>query len=174
MDLLDRLLQHDAWTTHRLMELCLPLSDAHLDRDFALGPGTLRKLWVHVVGNVEVWTALMAGEDPRALGVDQADAAGASIGGLIARYERASAAQSALAWRISDEGKLNDTFVDVLDDPPRAKSYGAGILHIATHGMHHRAQALFMMRRLGVDDVPEGDALSWENQHVGGWQIARN
>jgi hypothetical protein len=28
--------------------------------------------------------------------------------------------------------------------------------------MHHRAQLLFMLRRLGVEGVPEGDTLTWE------------
>jgi hypothetical protein len=28
--------------------------------------------------------------------------------------------------------------------------------------MHHRAQLLYMLRRLGVADLPEGDVFSWE------------
>lgn len=36
------------------------------------------------------------------------------------------------------------------------------ILHIATHNMHHRGQLLYMLRRSGLSEVPEGDALSWE------------
>jgi len=165
MDLLDRLLQHDAWTTRRLMELCLPLDDAAFDREFGIGPGTLRKLWVHVVRNAEVWTGLMAGDDPiiDGLGAD------APLAELISRYDAASARLYALARRVQEAGQLDDTFVDHLDNPPRAKSFGAGILHLATHGMHHRAQALYMMRQLGLDNIPEGDALSWENQHIGGW-----
>jgi uncharacterized damage-inducible protein DinB len=33
--------------------------------------------------------------------------------------------------------------------------------------MHHRAQLLYLLRRLGVRDLPEGDALSWEEQARG-------
>ncbi|MEM9416503.1 MAG: DinB family protein [Planctomycetota bacterium] len=161
MDLLDHLLKHDAWTTRRLMALCLPLSDDELGRDFALGPGTLRKLWQHVVRNVEVWTALMAGDETI---IDGAPA-DAPLSVLIERYDHASAALFALARRITDEGRFDGTFVDHLDHPPRNKTFGGAILHLATHGMHHRAQALYMMRRLGIENVPEGDALSWENQH---------
>ncbi|MEO2015569.1 MAG: hypothetical protein ABGZ53_14495 [Fuerstiella sp.] len=32
--------------------------------------------------------------------------------------------------------------------------------------MHHRAQVLYMLRRVGVVDLPEGDVLSWESQIV--------
>jgi uncharacterized damage-inducible protein DinB len=169
MDLLDRLLKHDAWTTRRLMELCLPLSDEQLDRDFAIGPGgTLRTLWHHVVGNAVGWTALMRGEEPEQPRL-QPDA---PIVTMIAHYDRASADLYDLARRIQDAGRLDDTFLDHLDDPPTHKPFGGAILHLATHGMHHRAQALYMMRKLGLPDVSEGDALGWEHQHTGGWQRA--
>ncbi len=33
-----------------------------------------------------------------------------------------------------------------------------------THcSMHHRAQALYMMKKLGLENLPEGDVFSWEN-----------
>jgi uncharacterized damage-inducible protein DinB len=32
--------------------------------------------------------------------------------------------------------------------------------------MHHRAQVLYMLRQLGLTELPEGDVLSWE-QHRG-------
>ena len=34
------------------------------------------------------------------------------------------------------------------------------------HSMHHRAQLLYMLRLLGLTDLPEGDVLSWES-HAG-------
>jgi DNA-binding FadR family transcriptional regulator len=43
-------------------------------------------------------------------------------------------------------------------------SVGGAIVHIVTHGMHHRAQLLYMLRLLGVQNLIEGDALSWESQ----------
>jgi len=52
----------------------------------------------------------------------------------------------------------------VLDDPPAEKTFGGAIAHVLTHSMHHRAQVLHMLRRLGVGDVPEGDVLSWERR----------
>ena len=43
---------------------------------------------------------------------------------------------------------------------------GAMLVHVATHGMHHRAQCLNMLRRLAVpgvsDRLPEIDALDWQ------------
>lgn len=168
MDLLDRLLKHDHWTTRELLILSAKLSDEQLDRPFDLGLKSVRLTLIHIVANTICWTHLMKGTDPHesAIGDD------VGIESLSNIFERASAELYALARPLTDAGQLDQTFIDHLDNPPRRKSFGAGILHIATHNMHHRAQLLFMIRRLGVRDVPEGDALGWERQHVGGWAIA--
>lgn len=168
MDMLDRLLKHDAWTTRRLLRLCASLDDEQLDRQFPIGLGTLRETFIHIVENVELWTNLMTGCGR----IRSETPAQVPIAALTERFDKAAGELFAIARRIADEKQFDDTFVDQLDRPPRHKSYGAGILHLATHGMHHRAQILYMMRRLGIAGVPEGDAMSWENQHVGGWPLA--
>lgn len=168
MDMLDRLLRHDAWTTRRLMELSMPLSDLQLDQQFPMGLGTLRRTFAHIVFNAEVWTELIAGADR----ISSAPPATSPMTLLIERFDRASDMLYAVSRSLTDAGRLDETFVDHLADPPRRKSNGAGILHIATHGMHHRAQILYMLRQLQIADVPEGDALSWEKQHIGGWREA--
>jgi uncharacterized damage-inducible protein DinB len=38
---------------------------------------------------------------------------------------------------------------------------GGVIVHVATHGMHHRAQCLNMLRHLGVDPLPPSSVLEW-------------
>ena len=59
MDLLDRLLAHDAWTTRQLLLRSRDLTDAQLDRPFDIGHETLRRTFVHIIGNMEVWTDLL-------------------------------------------------------------------------------------------------------------------
>ena len=59
MDLLDRLLGHDAWTTRQLLLRCRGLTDEQLDRRFDIGHETLRGTLVHIIGNLEVWTDLL-------------------------------------------------------------------------------------------------------------------
>lgn len=41
-------------------------------------------------------------------------------------------------------------------------SRGTAFVHVCTHGVHHRAQAVNMLRRLGVAELPELEALEWE------------
>lgn len=79
------------------------------------------------------------------------------------RHTAAAAEFAALARRIADEGRLDELWIDVLDDPPRRKTRGGTIGHVITHNMHHRAEALHILSRLGVSDLPEGDVLSWES-----------
>ena len=61
-------------------------------------------------------------------------------------------------------GCWDATYVDVLDDPPRSKSYGGTIAHVITHNMQYRAEIMHMLTRLGLAQVLEGDVLSWEQQ----------
>ena len=163
MDLLDRLLGHDAWTTRQMLTLCLPLSDEQLDRQFPIGPGSLRETFDHIVWNGEAWTDLMCGRARR----PHPGPAGTTIPRLIARLDAVAAEFAAVARRVRDEGRFDDRFADTVDVPPAMKPFGAAIAHVITHSMHHRAQVLNMMRHLGMKDLPEGDVFSWENAQGG-------
>jgi len=35
------------------------------------------------------------------------------------------------------------------------------ITHVTTHGMHHRAQCLNMLRHVGVNPLPQSSVLQW-------------
>lgn len=157
MDLLDRMLRHDSWTTEQLLMVAATLNDDQLDRWHHVGHRTIRDTFDHMIWNIECWTDLMRGVDVRTR-----PASPASISELSARLQDGSRELHALARELFDQGRENETFVDHLDSPPREKSFAATILHLATHGMHHRSQLLWMLRRTGLNDLPEGDALSWE------------
>jgi uncharacterized damage-inducible protein DinB len=59
MDLLDRLLGHDTWTTRQLLLACQTLPDELLDRDFDIDHRTLRRTFEHMIENLEIWTDLL-------------------------------------------------------------------------------------------------------------------
>jgi uncharacterized damage-inducible protein DinB len=158
MDLLDRLLGHDAWTTRELLRRAAPLTDEQLDREFDIGRRTLRATLDHIIRNMEIWTDLMADRPARPAG-------GTSIPELRDRLDRAAPDLAAVAHSVADRGAWDERWLDTLDDPPTEKTYGGAIAHVITHSMHHRAQVLNMLRRLGARDLPEGDALSWERWH---------
>lgn len=159
MDLLDRLLGHDAWTTRQLLMRCRSLSNEQLDREFDIAHRSVRATLQHIIHNVEVWSDLMAGWSTRS-----ARPQGRSVPELIKRLDRATADLARIARSVAERGGWDERWIDLLDSPPTQKTYGGGIAHVITHSMHHRAQLLYMLRRLGMEGLPEGDVLSWEKQ----------
>ncbi len=85
-----------------------------------------------------------------------------TIAGLQQRLAVAADRLERVTCDVRDRGAWDETWIDVLDRPPRAKSYGTGLAHIVTHSMHHRAQVLYLLRLSGVRELPEGDVFSWE------------
>jgi uncharacterized damage-inducible protein DinB len=156
MNMLDRLLGHDLATTRELLHLCLNLTDDEMDRVFDAGWETLRRTFDHMIYNIEVWTDLMM-ERPVHLRSDQV-----SAGELLARLEHSYGEFAAFSRQIEREGRLDDLWTDSLDDPPVQKSFGGAIGHVITHNMHHRAEVLHMMHRLGMKNLPEGDLMGWD------------
>ena len=155
MDLLDRLLRHDEWTTRKLLEICVALNDEQLDREFDIGHRTLRATLNHIVHNVEAWSSLMAGEACERQEND-------SVAGMLRRLSVAYVRLRRIARNVAETGAWDETWIDHLESPPRPKSYGTSIAHVITHSMHHRAQVLYLLRLSGVSPLPEGDVFSWE------------
>ncbi len=157
LDLLDRLLEHDIWTTRQVMHLCSDCSEAQLDQPFDLGHQTVRATLLHMIANIETWTRLMEGSLLPNGGSDHP-----GLGELQQRHQAASQDFARLARRLRDQGQLAGLYWDTLDQPPRQKSYAGTILHVITHNHMHRADVLHMLQRLGVPGLIEGDVLSWE------------
>ena len=159
MDLLDRLLEHDLWTTRQLLLACQSLPDELLDKEFDIDHITLRETFLHMIANMEVWTDLLYERK-----VDYKT--GSTIPELLERLNRAGKDFADFSRKIAREGRYDDFFVDTLDKPPKKKTYGGAIGHVLTHDMHHRAQIMFLMEKVGLKDHIEGDLLSWEGmQH---------
>ena len=70
------------------------------------------------------------------------------------------------AWReLSAEARrrpLGDTVTRRLRDGRTVQMTRAAVLaHVATHGTHHRAQCLNMLRHLGVQPLPPSSVTEW-------------
>jgi uncharacterized damage-inducible protein DinB len=158
MDLLDRLLEHDRWATDQLLELSRDLTDAQLDQAFDIGLQTLRTTFEHMICNVEFWTGLMAGQPIDAQHNDR------TLAALIDRHERSYIDFAILARRVRDEQRLEDTFVDHFDTH---MTFGGAIVHVVLHNAEHRSEALHILERLGVPDLPEVDHGLWDFKRRG-------
>ena len=160
MDILDRLLAHDTWTTRQLLLACQPLSDELLDKEFEIDHKSLRETFIHMIDNLEVWTDLLYERPVQ-------DKSGNSMPELLQRLNSASREFSKLAHKVSRENRFDDFFLDTLDMPPQLKSFGGTIGHVITHNMHHRAHIMFLMEKVGLKDHIEGDLLGWETKSSG-------
>lgn len=157
MDIVDRLLAHDVWTTRQLLLACKKLTFEKFDQPFDVDHKTLRETFAHIIENMEIWTDLLY---QREVVWKQ----GKSIEELLSRLDTVSLEFSELTCRIVREKRSDETFIDKLDNPPREKTFGGAIGHVITHNMHHRAQIMYLMEKNGLTDHIEGDLLSWESQ----------
>ncbi len=160
MDILDRLLAHDTWTTRQLLLACRSLPDDLLDKEFDIDHQSLRATFTHVIKNTEIWTDLLCERPVQ-------DKTGNSIPELLERLSIVSRDFAHLARNVAREKRYDDCFMDTLDNPPVKKTFGGAIGHVITHNMHHRAQIMFLMERVGLKDHIEGDLLSWESGSFG-------
>ena len=160
MDLLDRLLEHDVWTTKQLLLQSKPLTDSQLDQPFDIDNRTLRECFIHIIRAMESWNDLLF--ERRVRSAAEFGVESHTLDGLTARLDEAGEDLAVLARMIAREDRWDDVFTDVLDDPPRQKTFGGTIAHVITHSMHHRAQAMYIMEQLGIRDHIEGDVLGWE------------
>jgi uncharacterized damage-inducible protein DinB len=164
MDILDRLLGHDAWTTRQLLLRCRELTDEQLDRGFDIGDRSLRETLLHILENMEAWTDRMAMRPGR----ESSRSSGASsVEELLGRLSLAAKDQADVSRGIRDAGRLDQMYADPQEEPPNPRPLGGMIVHVITHSMHHRAQALYIMEQLGLTNLPEGDALDWEHKAFG-------
>ena len=156
MDLVERLLGHDHWTTAKYLELSRGLTDEQLDQEFDIGHRTVRKTFGHMVLNVDFWTGQLNGQKVEY----KEDSGDISISALEERHKRSYAWFDSTTRRLIEENRLDETFVDHYDYP---QSNGATILHVILHNQGHRTEILHMLTRLEVADLPEGDPQEWEH-----------
>jgi uncharacterized damage-inducible protein DinB len=160
MDILDRLLAHDTWTTRQLLLACKLLPDELLDTEFDIDQRSLRKTFAHIIDNMEVWTDLLCERPVQ-------ERTGNAIPELLERLSVISRDFAHVARTVGREQRYDDCFLDTLDNPPRLKTFGGVIGHVLTHNMHHRAQVMFLMEKVGLKEHIEGDLLSWETSSFG-------
>jgi uncharacterized damage-inducible protein DinB len=160
MDLLDRLLAHDVWSTRQLLLQSKPLNDSQLDKLFDVDSRTLRGCFTHIIQAMEIWNDLLYERPVRPS--SELKVKSQSLDGLDARLREAGEELALMSKKVARENRWDDRFTDILDNPPGRKTFGGTIAHVITHSMHHRAQAMYMMEQLGIQDHIEGDVLSWE------------
>ena len=155
-DLLQILLSHDRWATVQVLDACDGLSDEQFHRRFDIGPGSLHDTLTHVVGAMRAWTETLAGAEPRPR--LEGDGQRRTPGQLLALLEE--------SWRdFAAEARRRPLGEMVTrrtrDGRTLQLTRAAAVAQVATHGMHHRAQCLNMLKQLGVNPLPPSSVAEW-------------
>ena len=155
------LLDFEDWATHRMLDACGTLSDEQLDMEFEMGLGSLRKTLVHNLGAMIGWTGVLEDGEPEFA---------PDFGSDPPSIDRIRACHDQAMTRFRNAGSAD--FADVLAPERKGTTYrftrGGIVTHVVTHSMHHRAQCLNMLRRLGVDPQPESSVFQWMIAHPPG------
>lgn len=175
-DPLDILLKHDHWGTRKMLEICATLTHEQFHRRFDIGPGSLHHTLAHVIGAMRRWADRIAGRPLRPSFDPPVKAASAEFevklmtpAELLAHLDDAAAD---LAKIIADtRAPTGPGLASIIDVTFGQKRYtftrGAAFVHVLTHGTHHRAQCLNMLKQLGEPDMtaamlPEIGAADWQ------------
>ncbi|MHC5004064.1 MAG: DinB family protein [Planctomycetota bacterium] len=155
------MLHHDHWATRRLIDACADLPDESLERRFDIGPGSVRATLVHIVGAMRRW-ADRIDERPVRPSIEAAPGP-PRVQELRGLLDEAAADLRDVAGRLVEAGRLEELMQPAIRgwSDPQPFSRATALLHVATHGAHHRAQTLNMLRQLGATP-PDVDAIEAE------------
>ncbi len=158
MNIAGRLLQHNAWATRVLLERCRSLTPEQFVQRYDIGPGSLHDTLRHIIGAMLRWSDRIA-DRPVRESVEK-NPEPQTPDELLALLDRAGRELEDVVSRVDREGRYDEMMQ--AEFLPERFTRGTAVVHVLTHGMHHRAQALNMLRRLGLTDLPDLDAIEWE------------
>lgn len=160
VELVRAMVEHHVWLVGQLVERADRLSAEQLDELVAspddADPVSLRWLLSRVFGQMAMWNAAVDDAE-----YDFAVECGESASSMARRLSQSGPEFVANVARYSDEGRLDETFVDAFSSEPRVLSYGAMIAHVLTFGGYHRLLAIEQFHRFGITDLGLGDPKDW-------------
>jgi uncharacterized damage-inducible protein DinB len=165
-DLLVRtLFEVDFWSTRHLLATCRALTPEQFERPFDLGPGSLERTLTHMVSALLFFSDRLMRRPARPR--LERDGQSHSAADLTERFERAAeelAQAVALALErhpLTDMLKWTDSDEDEVAPDDQA-NYAVVLAQIIDHGIHHRTQAMDMLRLLGVAAPMDWHPFEWD------------
>jgi uncharacterized damage-inducible protein DinB len=154
--------RYNDWARDRLLGLATGLTDTQLDRPFEMGEGSLRAtvyhLWAAEFGWLNRW-------QPQTSVSYDAECVGEPATEIARRFRETTAARDAFLARLDDASLSGTITFRNKKGIMSTFNFGDMMLHVCNHGTHHRAQALNMLRHLGVETPKPGiDYVLWRLQ----------
>ncbi len=147
------LLTHNRWANQQIIDACRELSDEQFHQSFEMGVGSLHNSLNHIMGAMKGWGDLLGGREQQERLESQThsiDELEVFNNDLSDDLENSAAANPVDQIVTGERGGQSYSF-----------ARGAVLTHVTTHGMHHRAQCLNMLRQLGVEKLPPSAVVEW-------------
>jgi AraC-like DNA-binding protein len=162
MNLLNKMVEHHVWLVGELLQRAGRLDDAMLDTPIQLSVEgvddhpTIRSLLSRLIGQMDMWNSAIASRP-----YDWSVEADESLGSMRTRLSAAGPAFLAEVRDVVETGRLDETFVDALCEPPEVLSFGGMIAHVLTFAAHRRLLVLGALASAGITDLGSGDPGKW-------------
>ncbi|MGN6678515.1 MAG: helix-turn-helix domain-containing protein [Streptosporangiaceae bacterium] len=162
MDLLTRMIEHHVWLVGEMLERAARLPADEVSKPVQISVEgiddnpTLRSLLARLVGQLAMWDAAVH-DRPYNFDAEQDE----SIAQLQAKLAVVGPAFLSDVRTVIDEGRLDETFVDAVCDPPMVFTYGGMVAHVLTFAAHRRTLVCGALIDAGITDLGAGDPMGW-------------
>lgn len=150
-------IDHGVWALGELIEHCRYLPPDAIERDLGIGPGGLRVNLAHTVEAMFFFADCFAGK-PYVEPQDFAEKS-ASLNGLEALLKRAH--RGLLDGMLGLMKRGLPKSIEWPDTDAEKMPAAAAIAQVFDHAALHRTQCINMLKRLGVQPVPDLDPMSF-------------
>lgn len=164
LDTVRTMFRYSDWANERVLDSALGVAEKDLDRPMDVGPGSMRRTLLHVLAGEDVWLKRWMGQ-VETRWPDERERAG--VGEIAGRLRAVWASREAFIGSLPPgaTGRVQ-AYRDSKGGLFRA-SLGDMLVQGCVHSIHHRAQAVNILRRLGAA-VPELDYMMRVRQPGGG------
>lgn len=162
MNLLVRMVEHHVWLLGQLLDRADRIDPALLDAPIELSvegiddQPTMRSLLSRLVGQMDMWNNVIH-DRPYDMAIEQ----GESLSSIRRRLDQAGPAFLDEVRRVTEERRLDETFIDAHCEPPEVFTYGGLIAHVLTFAAFRRLLVLGALYRAGITDLEAGDPRKW-------------
>jgi len=162
MDLLLKMVEHHVWLVEEMVDRAATLSDDQLDTPIDVSVEgidrnpTLRSLLARLIGQMDMWNAALAGRSYD-FGVEE----GETITSMRSRLADVGPSFVSQVREVTEQGRLDETFVDAICEPAEVFTHGGMIAHVLTFAAHRRTLAVGALHSAGVTDLGSGDPMRW-------------
>ena len=162
MNLLLKMVEHHVWLTGEMMERAGRLSDEALDKPIVISvegvddDPTLRRLLSRLVGQLGMWNAVLAMRD-----YDWSVEEHEVVDSMHRRLAVEGPTFLEHVRTVTEEGRLDETFIDAQCQPAEVFTHGGMIAHVLTFAAHRRTLVAGALIDAGIGDLGAGDPRLW-------------